>query len=634
MSLSLARAPRFIGLSGVSFATNVGLTVLLKERVGLIPEAALAIAIAVVFCINFLACRYFVFGAQSQAFGRQLFLFALASGGFRGTEYVAFVICHRLLGIHYVVALVGILVISLMAKFVFYQRVIFRGRTTVAEPEVERRQDGGLLREPKPRGFWALSLGLAGLAVALRLAFIVVAGRGIGISSQDDSITYDVFARLMLAGKWWATPLAFREPLYPALMAFAYALPGPEILTLQVVQALLGGATVWILLVGLRPLVRWPVATLTALLVAVNPHRISLSAMPARETLVGFLLAAVLVLTLRVAGTATKWGLVLLALALALLIHTDVRFAPLSLLVPVMMLLVSGSPQATGKRSAIVFAVLLVLMVPYQVRNYMAFRRPVLVTARVLDEWLPMAEARLSGAPLAAGAIQATPSRQEWLRAWEARKRVELGAMTADERRLFLGGSRPAMKPLDIYWFQFREYWSFAVWWGEYRPYLDGRYAKPWSLPHMLASSFVIVPFLLLLPFAWVGLMRSERRVLLALLCFLAAHTAIHVVVWARDRYRYPVEVIIAYVTALGVVNLWGLLRSGEQTATPGPDDEDESASVLPAAGREESRRVETRRPATCASPDGSAVMLAPADHRASTMRLVSLAGPAASRQK
>lgn len=566
MRISLARAPRFIVLSGVSFVTNVGLTVLLKERVGLIPEAALAIAMVVVFCINFLAYRYFVFDGRSQAFGRQLLLFALASGGFRGTEYVAFVIGHRLLGIHYVVALVGILTVSLMAKFVFYQRVIFGGPAAAAEPEAARPREDGLRREPEPRGFWALSLGLAGLAVALRLAYVAFAGRGVGISAHDDSITYDAFARLMLAGNWWKTPLAFREPLYPALMAFAYALPGPEILALQVVQALLGGATVWILLAGLRPLVRWPVVTLTALLVAVNPHRISLSAMPLRETLVGFLLAAVLVLTLRAATAAARWGLALLALALALLIHTDVRFAPLSLMVPVMMLLVSGSLQATWRRSAVVFAVLLVLMVPYQVRNQIAFRRPVLVTERVLDEWLPVARARLTG-----GATRATPSRQEWLRTWEAGKRAELGAMTADERALFTSGGRPAMKPLDIYWFQFREYWAFAVWRGEYRPYLDGRYAKPWTLAHMLASSFVIVPFLVLLPFAWVGLTRSERRVLLALLCFLAAHAAIHVVVWVRDRYRYPVEVIIAFVTALGLVNLRGLLRGWRRSATPAP---------------------------------------------------------------
>jgi hypothetical protein len=85
----------------------------------------------------------------------------------------------------------------------------------------------------------------------------------------------------------------------------------------------------------------------------------------------------------------------------------------------------------------------------------------------------------------------------------------------------------------------------------------------------MLASSLVIMPFLLLLPFAWVGLTPSSRRVLLALLLFLAVHSAIHVVIWARDRYRYPVEVILAYVTALGAVNLWGLLRRGRRAAAP-----------------------------------------------------------------
>jgi putative flippase GtrA len=570
LSVSLVRAPKFLGLSGVSFLTNVGLTVLLKEKVGLAPEAALAIAIVVVFCMNFLACRYIVFEARAQDFRRQLVLFAMASGGFRGTEYVAFVVCHRLLGIHYVVALVGILMLSVMAKFLFYQHVIFPGVVADAGPVAEPRLAITPRQEPWRRRDLAISLGLVALAVGLRLAYVAVAGTSVAISARDDSITYDAFARLFLTGHWWMTPLAFREPLYPALMAFAYVLPGPEIRALQVVQALLGGATVWIVVIGLRPLVRWPVVVLTGLLVAFNPHRISMSALPFRETLLGFLLAAVLALTLRAATRATTGGLALLALALALLIHTDVRFAPLSLVVPVMMLILSGSLQATWRWSTIVFALLIVLMIPYQLRNQMAFGRPVLVTERVLDEWVPMAHARLAG-----GTTTARPPRQEWLRSWEAAKRAELDTVTAAERELFLRGGRPAMKPLGIYWFQFREYWAFAVRHAEYRPYLDGRYAKPWSRSHVIASSFVIVPFLVMLPFAWVGLPRSERRVLLALLSFLAAHTAIHVVVWARDRYRYPVEVIIAFITALGAVNLWGLLRrrrSPPVAATPAPD--------------------------------------------------------------
>ncbi len=127
LKIDLPRALRFVGLGGVSFLTNVGLTVLLTERLHLAPEAALAIAIGFVFVMNFLACRYFVFDAHAQDFRRQLLLFALASGGFRGSEYVAFLVCHRLFGIHYVVALVGILVVSMMAKFVFYQRVVFPG---------------------------------------------------------------------------------------------------------------------------------------------------------------------------------------------------------------------------------------------------------------------------------------------------------------------------------------------------------------------------------------------------------------------------------------------------------------------------------------------------------------------------
>jgi putative flippase GtrA len=144
LKIDYGRAPRFLGLGGVSFATNVGLTVVLKEWVGLIPEVALAISIVVVFTINFLACRYFVFDARLQDFRQQLFRFALASGGFRGAEYLAFVVCHRFFGVQYVVALVGILVVSMMVKFVFYQRVVFTSDAAA----------GGRAGEPRGPAGW------------------------------------------------------------------------------------------------------------------------------------------------------------------------------------------------------------------------------------------------------------------------------------------------------------------------------------------------------------------------------------------------------------------------------------------------------------------------------------------------
>jgi putative flippase GtrA len=135
----LARATRFLGLGGVSFAVNVGLTVLLTEKLHLPPEVSFAIAIVVVFTMNFLACRYFVFDSRSQDFRQQLLRFAMTSGGFRGSEWLALLVCHRLLGIeNYGMAIVAILIVSTIVKFFVYQRVVFTGRP-VGEPAADRQ---------------------------------------------------------------------------------------------------------------------------------------------------------------------------------------------------------------------------------------------------------------------------------------------------------------------------------------------------------------------------------------------------------------------------------------------------------------------------------------------------------------
>lgn len=129
---------RFVLLSGSSFLINVGLTVGLSELAHLREEFSFLIALVTVFLANFLGMRYWVYGDTTQRLGflAQLVCFLPSTLGFRGLEYAAFLLLHTLLGLHYVLAVLIVLVVGSLSKFFFYRITIFGSKTsaTCAQP--------------------------------------------------------------------------------------------------------------------------------------------------------------------------------------------------------------------------------------------------------------------------------------------------------------------------------------------------------------------------------------------------------------------------------------------------------------------------------------------------------------------
>jgi putative flippase GtrA len=114
------------GLLGlVSFTLNLGLSALLHEVLGASEELSFGISLAVVFAVNFLACRYIIFDAAGGNLVQQLTAFTLSSLAFRGMEYIAFLLLHSLIGIHYLIAIITVLGVSMISKFFFYRSTVF-----------------------------------------------------------------------------------------------------------------------------------------------------------------------------------------------------------------------------------------------------------------------------------------------------------------------------------------------------------------------------------------------------------------------------------------------------------------------------------------------------------------------------
>lgn len=121
---------RFAVVSAVSFAFIVGTTALLHEVVRLPPEAAYGIALVLVFLLNFSLMRNWAYAhtRADRSARSQFLLAALTSVGFRVSEFLAFAIVHTWLGVYYLAAVVGIMVVSNLSKFAVFHSVVFARR--------------------------------------------------------------------------------------------------------------------------------------------------------------------------------------------------------------------------------------------------------------------------------------------------------------------------------------------------------------------------------------------------------------------------------------------------------------------------------------------------------------------------
>ncbi len=121
----LSEAWRYLLATTISFLMSPLLSLFLREVVGVSIKMAVAIALAFVFVTNFFIIRLFVFrktGSPSMQFTR----FAATSAVFRICEFGLFLLLLEQVGLHYIAALVGSLIISFLGKFFVQRNYVFR----------------------------------------------------------------------------------------------------------------------------------------------------------------------------------------------------------------------------------------------------------------------------------------------------------------------------------------------------------------------------------------------------------------------------------------------------------------------------------------------------------------------------
>jgi 4-amino-4-deoxy-L-arabinose transferase-like glycosyltransferase len=399
---------------------------------------------------------------------------------------------------------------------------------------------------PVPRGsFRARLAAIVAGAVALRLLYVLMLARHVPMAG--DSQFFHAEANLVADGRGYIEPFldaaygihvptAAHPPLYPTVLAGLSALRGDGVLAQRSLGAFVGGAAiVLIALIGRR--VGGERAGLAAAAIAsIYPLLVAADGAPMSESLYGLLIAAALLVALKLrerrsAGVAAALGALI---GLAALTRSEA----------LLLLVLIGLPL-TGRswRAALaLLAACAVVLAPWTIRNVSAFHRFTLISH--------------NDSTVLAGANCPATYYGGDLGGWRfdcisPRKTLEEGVQAATWRRQGLDyatrhASRwPAVVPVRVLR-------SWDLW--QPRRQLDSAEGRAkW------AEAAGVIVYFLLLPLAALGALRLWRRrrgdaaILLAPALLVTLSSAIG---YGNPRFRHAFEISIVVLAALAVVAL------------------------------------------------------------------------------
>jgi len=109
-----------------------------------------------------------------------------------------------------------------------------------------------------------------------------------------DGKQYDSWARQIAAGQWLGTEVFYQTPLYPYFLAVIFKLAGHSLLTVRLVQALLGAASCVLLGLAARRWFNQKTALVAAAMLAIYPPAIFFDGLVQKSSLDLFLICALL----------------------------------------------------------------------------------------------------------------------------------------------------------------------------------------------------------------------------------------------------------------------------------------------------------------------------------------------------
>ena len=415
--------------------------------------------------------------------------------------------------------------------------------------------------EPSLRDHAMWLAALLALAFALRLAWVIFSDWQPGTS--DDAFRYDFTARALLDGSGYVhvngAPTAFWPPGYTLLLAATYGVSGGSVLAAQLLNVVLGTATVGITYLIGRRTVGPRAGLLGAAIVACFPSLIFFTAVTLSETAFTFFaLLGIYLIVVDAQREGSRNLRLLLGAGLILGFATLVRGQALLLpLVIVPFWLASGLRWPAIIPKLVVLALGIGLIVtPWTIRNAIELDSPVLISTNAgVNFWM-------GHNPNAGGALDLAAGNELVFRHPElttVEREVRINIEGFRDGLAYAAGhpARELVLPFrKLFWLYYND--EEGLKWNEghgAQPFLSGA-ARQALTALSNVYYFAVAGFLLLGAPLWLSLRRPGRLLLVSLLAY---WTLVHLVFFGDPRFHAPIMPIVALLAATP----WQMLRSG-----------------------------------------------------------------------
>lgn len=428
-------------------------------------------------------------------------------------------------------------------------------------------------RDPKPFLGGSMRKGSKIIIFLLLFFFLIRIGVAIFLGQKEimhaDSPSYNGYATAILQNNNWLTNPDFfghwRAPFYPMFIATIYTLFGTNnFIAVYIFQAFLSVITCFFIYKISKKTFNEKVAIFSLIWSGFYIFYLMYVRLLIRETLVIFLIIIFfyhlyLYLSDENRRLRNFW---LLLISYFLLIHTDPRY--LFYLPFFIFLYAIYQPVKKGIKNYFVFLFMTILLViPWTIRNYIAYDRFVLITS--------FSSVYIRYSIFSKGI-------EKVLNLEEINETISKNYPTEEERNLIKQGLNPAGRSKeeleairkDIYppltYFKRILYWLIEFWRpvrfsAGYCPFPNAGFQGKWSLRHNLSSLFC---YGILLPFMFLGfyfLIKEKNKIWIFLLFPILIQSLLHVLQTAIYRYRVPIDAFIIIVAFYGLYQIYYTIK-------------------------------------------------------------------------
>ncbi len=400
----------------------------------------------------------------------------------------------------------------------------------------------------------------------IRISVVIVAGQK--ESEFADGVSYNGYATAIVQNNDWLTNPDFigdyRPPFYPIFIALIYAIFGiNNFLAVYIFQAIISTLTCLYIYKFSKKIFNEKAALLSLIWSGFYIFYLKYVGTLLRETLVFFFIIVFfyylyLYLTDKTKKTRNFW---LSLIFYFLLIHTDPRY--LFYLPFLVFLFVIYQPFWQGVKKYLIFlGITILLMIPWTIRNYIAYDGLVLINTRTIDlrakdQKNTYMDIKIKNNVLNFGKINYVRKKTKNYPTKRERELVKNGLnpnnRTKDEVIAIKKDIYPDSTFIARKWYNILSLWKPFDFAYSYRPFPDARFSGKWSIKHNVSSILcygLLLPFML---FAVYFLIKQKTKIWVFLVFPLIIQTLLHLLQWGKSRYRIPIDSFIIILGSYGI---------------------------------------------------------------------------------